>query len=116
MATTEHASNEQMAEIMGWHLSGGYWVDAQGKWVDEYVNTIGSGCEYWNPIDNLNHAALVEARLAELELDTYYTHHLKLLILQQKGICNEYDIATAKAQTRCDATWATWQQYQKDKE
>lgn len=105
-ATTEHTTNEQMIEILGWTLGGIHYVNEKGQPTGYSSDVV--DWTHLNPIDNLEHVSIVEARLAELDLDTYYTRHLKLLILRQKGICNEYDMVTASPQTRCDAAWATW--------
>jgi hypothetical protein len=117
MATTEHASNEQMAEIMGWHLSGRYWENEDNHWVPQWVNDPDDETwDYFNPIDNLNHAALVEARLAELGLKQEYARQVFHLVYTFNPDYEalegpNYYLITASAQTRCDAAWATWQQW-----
>lgn len=116
MESKAHATNEQMAEIMGWTLvEGHYWHNADG-WVFPFSNdeTL-KHFAYFNPIADLNHAARVEARLAELGLIVGYFQHLIQLVQMDKHDIYEYQwfaVITATAQTRCDAAWATWQQYQ----
>lgn len=89
MATTEHATNEQCALIMGW-----------------------SRPTNWEFTTSLDAVALVEARLAELGLGHAYATYL----YQVGQFRHIYQFVTASAQTRCDAAWATWQQYRQDKE
>lgn len=115
MATTEHATNAQMAEIMGWYEYERYWYDKTDTFV--WRSNIPEDKKYFNPITDLNHAALVEARLAELGLQNRYMRHLTSVIARQITdrpivIVNDFLIATASAQTRCDAAWATWHAWQ----
>jgi hypothetical protein len=115
MATNEHATNEQMATIMGWTIG------TRQRWLDKrqwrgYTNDP-SHYKYFNPQADLNHAALVEARLAELGLTSSYIENI-LNVLQidadayfSAEMTVIYRLVTAPAQTRCDAAWATWQQW-----
>jgi hypothetical protein len=109
MATTEHATNAQMAAIMGWTFTYGEWLTADGN-PTGYTNIPGR-YDYFDPRHNLNHTALVEARLAELGLQIQYGNALWDYI---KGpfpsrVSELFPWITAPTQTRCDAAWATWQ-------
>lgn len=116
----EHATNEQMALVMGWHRAEGGPI----LYTDDghYANFALWGFKYqwtWNPIENLNHAALVEQRLRELKLQNEYIEALRRFILKEIAphLTDAMTVATihlvtASAQTRCDAAWATWQTWQ----
>jgi hypothetical protein len=109
-----HATNEQMAIILGWIKHEGpaswYWSDNNDQYIMQYKD--------FNPIADLNHAALVEQRLAELGLMHDYLNKLILSLVWDRETppvgTSDYRFllwelcATATAQTRCDAAWATW--------
>lgn len=114
-----HATNEQMAEIMGWHRAEGGPI----LYTDDghYTNFALWGFKYqwtWNPVENLNHAALVEARLIELRNTLKWRFRNQYIdnLYELLGITDDmseytkaWTAANASAQTRCDAAWATWQ-------
>ena len=114
--TTEHATNEQMALVMGWRLARGFYYLPDRRYagyrqfqeVPVLLSTPREGVQFWNPIADLNHTALVEARLIELDLGHAYATYL-YQIGQFRHI---YQFVSASAQTRCDAAWATWQAWQ----
>lgn len=118
---TEHATNKQMALVMGWTLTGNVWIDKDGNKTgyvayDPRWFTINA----WHPIADLNHAARVEARLAELGLYVEYVqeiiHTIELISPDLQGVFSGmFRVMTASAQTRCDAAWATWQAWKEQK-
>ncbi|HEX6293383.1 MAG TPA: hypothetical protein VFZ66_29650 [Herpetosiphonaceae bacterium] len=100
----KHATNGQMAEIMGWTLDGSIYYTSDGHIVGFFP--IGSGFKFeaeWNPIARLDHAALVEARLDELGLKMQYMRALTELLKDERGRSSAWGFVTAKAQTRCNA-------------
>jgi hypothetical protein len=106
---TEHATNEQMATIMGWTLDGSIWhTIGFFRYHNNPQLNVGDPEEYWNPIENLNHAALVEARLAELGLHDGYVQIMRVFFRDVSPSNITWMLITASAQTRCDAAWATW--------
>jgi hypothetical protein len=100
-----HATNEQMAIILAWIKHEGpaswYWSDSNDRYIMQYKD--------FNPIANLNHAALVEQRLAALGLELQYVSHIGRLNKDAHGASTMWRYITASAQTRCDAAWPTWQ-------
>lgn len=102
-----HATNENMAEVMGWERR---FSEALNKDIYLYNDQwLPIHLIPFNPIADLNHAALVEARLRELELIYFYynlLHAYAMLTGTDTGYL-EY-IISAPAQTRCDAAWAAY--------
>lgn len=117
-----HATNENMAEVMGWQLiDGRYWYTITGGYTHFSNSSLDKG-KYFNPTADLNHAALVEARLYQLGLVVEYMEQLLIMlnIDTDAYLAGEalpgYQLITATAQTRCDAAWAAysaWKEQQK---
>lgn len=63
---TDTEINERLAiEVMGWHVEGNIWFDADGG-AHGYVHSD------WNPSEDLNQMHAVEDRLIELGLQDDY--------------------------------------------
>lgn len=105
-------TNENMATVLGWQLVDGEWLDKDGYNTTFTNNPDRDDC--FRPIADLNHTALVEARLSELDLTQGYIEHLLNLLsidadayyLASTAVI--YHLVTAAAQTRCDAAWVAY--------
>lgn len=104
-----HATNEQMAEVMGWHKGEYSWVDPEGStpfFIEEGYN---DSEDWWNPIANLNHVALVAARLRGFGIEQEYMGIVVSILRMEEAGFSYWRMFTASAQTRCDAAWAAYQ-------
>lgn len=109
-----HATNEQMIELLAWSLDGIHYVNEKGQPTGYSSDVV--DWNHFNPIDNLDHASIIEARLAELNLRNEYIEALRRAILNEIAphqtdamTVATIHLVTASAQTRCDAAWAAYQ-------
>lgn len=104
-----HATNEQMAEIMGWTLEESGWYDIpdhRGNWT--YSNKPKTLLAFFDPTHDLNHTALVEARLRELGIEQEYMGIVASILRMEETGFSYWRMFTASAQTRCDAAWTAY--------